>query len=141
MCPFCYQKGGSLLHCPSTLTGIFRRYISVALSLESPPPDVIWHSALQSPDFPHLTPFGFVSRDYLFYLLRTAYSIIRAVKMQTNLHIKASISYKFPQNRIARNTFTWHSQKIIQKFQQTFCFCVFRFFLCNRKQQWFCIKF
>ena len=46
----CYQRGGSLLHCPSTLT-VFRhyrnrRYISVALSLESPPPDVIRHPAL-----------------------------------------------------------------------------------------------
>ena len=49
-CPLCYQRGGSLLHCPSTLT-VFRhyrnrRYISVALSLESPPPDVIRHPAL-----------------------------------------------------------------------------------------------
>ena len=34
------------------------RYISVALALESPPPDVIRHSALWSPDFPHLLPFG-----------------------------------------------------------------------------------
>ena len=30
------------------------RYISVALALESPPPDVIRHPALWSPDFPHL---------------------------------------------------------------------------------------
>ena len=30
-----------------------RRFISVALSLESPPPDVIRHPALWSPDFPH----------------------------------------------------------------------------------------
>ena len=40
------------------------RYISVALSLESPPPDVIRHPALRSPDFPHL-PYG--SRDHLSY--------------------------------------------------------------------------
>lgn len=102
MCPLCYQRGGSLLHCHSTLTltmsntqnpvllrhavsqiaaqfsihGIRRihprihpvfsvskltrksaesvsahgslltRYLSVALSLESPPPDVIRHPAL-----------------------------------------------------------------------------------------------
>ena len=32
----------------------FWRYISVALALESPPPDVIRHPALRSPDFPHL---------------------------------------------------------------------------------------
>lgn len=35
-----------------------RRYISVALSLESPPPDVIRHHALRSPDFPLPAPFG-----------------------------------------------------------------------------------
>ena len=46
MCPLCYQRGGSLLHCLSTLTCQSRRFISVALSLESPPPDVIWHPAL-----------------------------------------------------------------------------------------------
>ena len=33
------------------------RYISVALSLELPPPDVIRHPALRSPDFPRLNPF------------------------------------------------------------------------------------
>ena len=31
-----------------------RRFISVALALESPLPDVIRHPALRSPDFPHL---------------------------------------------------------------------------------------
>ena len=35
-----------------------QRYISVALSLESPPPDVIRHPALWSPDFPLPPPFG-----------------------------------------------------------------------------------
>ena len=43
------------------------RFISVALSLESPPPDVIRHPALRSPDFPHLRPFGTCSRDHLSY--------------------------------------------------------------------------
>ena len=43
----CYHENGSLLHCLSTLTRIISwRYISVALSLESPPPDVIRHPAL-----------------------------------------------------------------------------------------------
>ena len=30
-----------------------RRYLSVALALESPPPAVNWHPALRCPDFPH----------------------------------------------------------------------------------------
>ena len=57
MCPACYQDGGSLLHCLSTLTPQVRRFISVALVWESPPPDVIRHPALRSPDFPRLNPF------------------------------------------------------------------------------------
>jgi len=71
MCPVCYQTGGSLLHCPSALTTSLRslgislwRYISVALVLGSPPPDVIRHPALWSPDFPHLRSFDTCSRDY-----------------------------------------------------------------------------
>ena len=39
--------------------------ISVALSLESPPPDVIRHPALRSPDFPRARPFGNSTRDHL----------------------------------------------------------------------------
>ena len=45
------------------------RYLSVALSLESPPPDVIRHPALRSPDFPHLAPFGPASRDHISYFV------------------------------------------------------------------------
>ena len=41
----------------STLSVKHWRYISVALALESPPPDVIRHPALRSPDFPRLNPF------------------------------------------------------------------------------------
>ena len=43
---------GELLPRLSSLTGKIRRYISVALSLESPPPAVSWHPALWCPDFP-----------------------------------------------------------------------------------------
>ena len=50
------------------------RYLSVALSLESPPPDVIRHPALRSPDFPHLAPFGPASRDYISYFMKNGTS-------------------------------------------------------------------
>ena len=46
ICPACYHPGGSLLHCHFTLTRKAGGIISVALSLESPPPDVIRHPAL-----------------------------------------------------------------------------------------------
>jgi len=44
------------------------RFISVALALELPPPDVIRHPALRSPDFPHLLPKSADSRDHSPYL-------------------------------------------------------------------------
>jgi len=40
-----------------------RRYISVALFLESPPADVIRYPALRSPDFPHRRAFRRDLRD------------------------------------------------------------------------------
>ena len=48
MDPPCYQDGGSLLHCLFTLTSLQRerRYVSVALSRESPPPAVNRYPAL-----------------------------------------------------------------------------------------------
>ncbi len=59
MCPSRYREGGSLLHCPSTLTGRSRRYISVALALESPP---------SSPDtFRHCQPRSFILLTGSFY--------------------------------------------------------------------------
>ena len=57
ICPACYQPGGKLLPYLSTLTGFYRRFISVALAWGSPLPDVIRHPALWSPDFPHRSPF------------------------------------------------------------------------------------
>ena len=45
----CYQTNGGLLHRLFTLTGRSRRYISVALSRESPQPDVIRHPCPMKP--------------------------------------------------------------------------------------------
>ena len=56
--PTCCQAAGALLPHRSTLTLRRRRFISVALSLESPPPAVSRHPALRCPDFPQRGPFG-----------------------------------------------------------------------------------
>ena len=61
------QAAGELLPRLSILTAQVRRYISVALSLESPPPDVIRHPALWSSDFPHA---GRAARSHLAYSLK-----------------------------------------------------------------------
>ena len=44
------------------------------IDAESPPPDVIRHPALRSPDFPHLAPFGPASRDYISYFVKNGTS-------------------------------------------------------------------
>ena len=52
----CYHSAGELLPRLSILTPK-GRFISVALSRESPPADVIRYPALRSPDFPHIGTF------------------------------------------------------------------------------------
>ena len=65
---FRYRKTGGLLHRHSTLTRLKPGgIISVALSRESPPPDVIRHPALRSPDFPQLSPRPSVLLIFLLY--------------------------------------------------------------------------
>ena len=49
----CYHSIGELLPRLSILTGKTLRFISVALSLKSPSPDVIRHFVLYCSDFPH----------------------------------------------------------------------------------------
>ncbi len=51
--PYVTIQAGELLPRLSTLTCQSRRYLSVALSLESPPQGVSLHPVLWSPDFPH----------------------------------------------------------------------------------------
>ena len=74
------------------------RYISVALSLESPLPDVIRHPALRSPDFPRLNPFvcsaaitwpGCASA-----ILARFFALVKKFH-STILHIKAASTDKF----------------------------------------------
>jgi len=52
--PACYQTAGELLPHLSTLTTYVAVSFSMALSLRLPSPDVIWHPALWSSDFPRV---------------------------------------------------------------------------------------
>ena len=74
------------------------RFISVALVWESPPPDVIRHPALRSPDFPRLNPFvcsaaitwpGCASA-----ILARFFALVKKFH-STILHIKAASTDKF----------------------------------------------
>ena len=127
------------------LPGIAWRYLSVALSLESPPPDVIRHPALWSPDFPHLALFSPASRDYMFYFAVLLYH--KGAGMSTRfcvrflpafyLNIKAAAADEFPQNGILGHRFTWDSHKVVQEFQQALCFLKFRRVLRNPEKDRF----
>ena len=55
-------RNGELLPRLFTLTANAAVYLSVALSLESPPPGVTRHPALRCSDFPRTEPFGFCPR-------------------------------------------------------------------------------
>ena len=81
---------GELLPPLSILTGKILRSVSVALSLKSPPPDVIRRSALRCPDFPHgKKPRGrMINSDY--YYTRKAYkkSTLSAPRFQTIFCVK-----------------------------------------------------
>jgi len=51
-CRFCYHKRGALLPHHFTLTSLGWRYTFCCTGRGLAPPDVIWHPALRSPDFP-----------------------------------------------------------------------------------------
>ena len=78
--PYVSIEAGELLPRLFTLTAgsIPRRYLSVALSLESPPQAVSLHPALRSSDFPHASKTDARNHlprsifDYLLYSLRIA---------------------------------------------------------------------
>ncbi len=68
--PYVTIQAGELLPRLSTLTCKSRRYLSVALSLESPPQAVSLHPVLWSPDFPHTNcaqPSVLLPKPYLQY--------------------------------------------------------------------------
>ena len=74
------------------------RYISVALSLELPPPDVIRHPALRSPDFPRLNPFvcsaAITWPRCASAILARFFALVKKFH-STILHIKAASADKF----------------------------------------------
>ena len=70
------------------------RFFSVALSLESPPPDVIRHPALRSPDFPQPVPFGPSGRDRMSHS-RTCKLIIQILSSVSKQACTVSVTLLF----------------------------------------------
>ena len=124
ICPSCCQEGGSLLHCPSNLTGggPAVHFCCTVLGVASTgcyPASCPVKPGLSSP-----VPFRLYSRDHLFYLFFFPIHSRRFLARQQQhclsdlccLHIKTASAHKLPAQRIFRQFLTADSQEIFQEF-------------------------
>ena len=90
------------------------RFISVALALESPPPDVIRHPALRSPDFPHPRKRGREHLPHLpYHYILTFFILSNIIIIKYYfLYLKIASSNKFSDNRILWQVFRTYAQEI-----------------------------
>ena len=90
------------------------RFISVALALESPPPDVIRHPALRSPDFPHPRKRGREHLPHLpYHYILTFFILSNIIIIKYYfLYLKTASSNNFSDNRILWQVFRTYAQEI-----------------------------
>ena len=91
-------------------------FFSVALAWESPPPDVIRHPALRSPDFPHL-------------LTQPRSSVL----LTNMLHVKITAANKLSTDRVIGHYLGIKSYKILKELKKSLCFIVFWILFGNLK--------
>ena len=130
ICPSCYQEGGSLLHCPSTLTASNAavHFCCTVLGVAS---TGCYPASLpcEARTFLVWQPFGLPAATiYPTYLFCKPHfiTILRICKSFCFLQIETSASDKLTDQRIIRNRITWNRQEIIEKFQKPFRLFVFR---------------
>ncbi len=137
MCPRCHHRGGSLLHCLSTLTSLLAVYFCCTVpgvaSAGRYPVSCPVKPGLSSPD-----PFRLCQPRLHILLTRLFYHVFCALAT-AYLHVKAASSDKFPQNRVVRNIFARNCKEIVQKFKQTLCLVIFRLIFCDLEEQWLSI--
>ena len=126
MCPPCYQRGGSLLHCLSTLTCFHAVYFcctvsEVAFAGRYPAPCPL-KPGLSSPASLRiaaaticLTQNPFILA-YFFWAVQTCTYIF--------LHIQTASTDKLPDNRCLRNRLTVDRKEIVQEFEEPFCLII-----------------
>ena len=126
MCPVCYQTGGSLLHCPSTLTGkaggIFLLHCPwshLRQTLSGTLPCEARTFLSRSLSFLRQRPFVLLNVPYSSIIPRRC----QVPKMthessisQTGSNLKAASADKFSQNRVVIDCLTRYRQNIIQEF-------------------------
>ena len=145
MCPACYQAGGSLLHCLSTLTSCEAVYFCcTGLGVTSTgryPAFCPVKPGLSSPAvFRHLQPRSFVllilklkerrknfatplNIHYSFNFRKKIFFARKFFppKFSLLLYIKTASADKFTQNGILVDSIARHWKEIVQEFQQTLC--------------------
>ena len=125
MCPLCYHKGGSLLHCLSTLTIYMAVYFCcTGLGVTSTgryPASCPVKPGLSSP-----IPFRLNGRDHLFHSPLFSYL---EQSCFYELYRETAASRKLTYNRIVGKMVCSNSQKIFQKLQQTLCLMILRLIL------------
>ena len=151
ICPVCYQPGGSLLHCPSTLTGdtggIFllhcpwsrlRQTLSGILPCEA--------RTFLSRSFSAFAAatICLTQIQVLFYHRFPFLSIFLPISFtiffrHTCLYLKAASTDKLPNNGILRNVLTADSQYVIQKLKQPFGLQILWTVFWNLEQNRLCI--
>ena len=143
MCPACYQDGGSLLHCLSTLTSTGEAVYFCCTGLGVTSTGRYPASCPAKPGLSSSEPFRLFSRDYLAWLRKcysnTIFFTCKAI-LPFLLYIETASPDKFSQNGIMGHCLTWNRQKIIKEFQKPFRFCIFRLIFINSEQQRFCIN-
>ena len=147
ICPGRYRPGGSLLHCPSTLTrqSLAVHFCCTVLGVTSTgryPASCPVKPGLSSPAvFRHLQPRSPVLHLKMLFHYNTVSSKVQAVKFTVFLYIKTTSSDKFPHQRTLCNSFRRKRQKIVQKLKQTLRFQIFCTVTRNLKQKRFRIYF
>ena len=112
MCPSCYQEGGSLLHCLSTLTGNVPAVYFCCTVLGVASTRRYLASCPVKPGLSSPAAFRLCSSDHLSYSKLHHFIILFPIC----LHMKTAPANKFPDQGISRHLGAVHSQEIIQEF-------------------------
>ena len=137
MCPACYQDGGSLLHCLSTLTSASEAVYFCCTGLGVTSTGRYPASCPAKPGLSSSEPFRLFSRDYLAWLRKcysnTIFFTCKAI-LPFLLYIETASPDKFSQNGIMGHCLTWNRQKIIKEFQKPLGLHILRRALGNSEQ-------
>ena len=113
MCPACYQDGGSLLHCLSTLTSASEAVYFCCTGLGVTSTGRYPASCPAKPGLSSSEPFRLLSRDHLAWLRNCYSNTIFHTCKENKSNIKAASSYKLTKQRIVWYAVSRHRKKVV----------------------------